>query len=113
MVATGEIATGAFVILRGRVYEALRLCASRNPAAWHNRDKGGRMAGKYWQIEGKYVEYCSCDHGCPCESMAEPTYGDCTGLVAFKIDKGYCEDVRLDDLAVVAAFYFPRAIHHG
>ena len=45
--------------------------------------------------------------------MAEPTYGDCTGLVAFKIDKGYCEDVRLDDLAVVATFYFPRAIHHG
>ena len=71
------------------------------------------MAGKSWQIEAKYVEYCSCDHGCPCESMAEPTYGDCTGLVAFKIDKGYCEDVLFDDLAVVATFYFPWAIHHG
>lgn len=71
------------------------------------------MAGKNWQIEGKYVEYCSCDHGCPCESMADPTYGYCTGLVAFKIDRGYCEDVRLDDLTVVATFYFPRAIHHG
>jgi hypothetical protein len=71
------------------------------------------MAGKNWQIEGRYVEYCSCDHGCPCESMADPTYGFCTGLVAFKIDQGYCEEVRLDDLAVVATFYFPRAIHHG
>ena len=71
------------------------------------------MAGKNWQIEGKYVEYCSCDHGCPCESMADPTYGDCTGLVAFKIDKGHCEDVPLDDLMVAATFYFPRAIHHG
>ena len=71
------------------------------------------MAGKNWQIEGRYVEYCSCDHGCPCESMADPTYGYCTGLVAFKIDKGHCEDVRLDDLAVVGTFYFPRAIHHG
>jgi hypothetical protein len=71
------------------------------------------VAGKNWQIEGKYVEYCSCDQGCPCESMADPTYGSCTGLVAFKIDKGHCEDVRLDDLAVVGAFYFPRAIHHG
>ena len=71
------------------------------------------MAGKNWSIEGKYVEYCSCDHGCPCESMADPTYGDCTGLVAFKIDKGFCEDVPLDDLAVVGTFYFPRAIHHG
>jgi hypothetical protein len=45
--------------------------------------------------------------------MADPTYGLCTGLVAFKIDRGHCEDVRLDDLAVVATFYFPRAIHHG
>jgi len=71
------------------------------------------MAGKNWQIEGRYVEYCSCDHGCPCETMADPTYGSCTGLVAFKIDKGHCEDVRLDDLAVVGTFYFPRALHHG
>jgi len=71
------------------------------------------MAGKQWQIEGKYVEYCSCDLGCPCESMADPTYGYCTGLVAFKIDSGHCEAVRLDDLAVVGTFYFPRAIHHG
>ncbi len=46
------------------------------------------MAGRDWRIEGKYVEYCSCDHGCPCESMADPTQGICTGLVAFKIDKG-------------------------
>ncbi len=71
------------------------------------------MAGKNWQIEGKYVEYCSCDHGCPCESMADPTFGHCTGLVAFKIDQGHCEEVRLDDLTVVATFYVPRAIHHG
>jgi hypothetical protein len=71
------------------------------------------MASKNWRIEGKYVEYCSCDHGCPCEAMADPTYGDCTGLVAFKIDKGSCEDVPLDDLMVVGTFYFPRAIHHG
>ncbi|MGE4048242.1 MAG: DUF1326 domain-containing protein [Acetobacteraceae bacterium] len=66
-----------------------------------------------WQIEAKYVEYCSCDHGCPCETMADPTYGDCTGLVAFKIDKGHCDGIPLDDLAVVGTFYFPRAIHHG
>lgn len=71
------------------------------------------MAKKNWQIEGKYVEYCSCDHGCPCETMADPTYGSCTGLVAFKIDQGYCDSVRLDDLSVVGTFYFPRAIHHG
>ena len=71
------------------------------------------MAGRDWRIEARYVEYCSCDLGCPCESMAEPTIGICTGLVAFKIDKGHCEKVSLDGLAVVGTFYFPRAIHHG
>jgi hypothetical protein len=45
--------------------------------------------------------------------MADPTYGICTGVVAFKIDKGHCEKISLDGLAVVATFYFPRAIHHG
>ena len=71
------------------------------------------MAGRDWSIEGRYVEYCSCDMGCPCESMAPPTKGYCTGAVAFQVDKGHCEGVRLDGMKVVATFYFPRAIHHG
>src|SRR5262249_42696338 len=71
------------------------------------------MAGKNWQIEGRYVEYCSCDLGCPCESMSDPTYGHCTGMVGFKVDKGHCDDIDLSGLVVVATFYFPRAIHHG
>jgi hypothetical protein len=71
------------------------------------------MAGRDWRIEGKYVEYCSCDLGCPCETMADPSRGWCTGLVAFKIDKGHCETVSLDGLAVFGTFYFPRAMHHG
>ncbi len=66
-----------------------------------------------WLIEGKYIEYCSCDLGCPCESMADPTHGHCTGLVGFRIDKGHCDGVKLDGLSVLATFYFPRAIHHG
>src|SRR4051794_12643799 len=45
--------------------------------------------------------------------MADPTYGHCTGLVAFSIDKGFCENVSLDGLIVAGTFYFPRAIHHG
>jgi len=71
------------------------------------------MPGRDWSIEGRYIEYCSCDLGCPCESMAPPTRGYCTGAVGFKIDKGHCDGVSLDGLNVVATFYFPRAIHHG
>jgi len=72
-----------------------------------------KMAGKNWHIEAEYVEFCSCDHGCPCEAMAPPTLGHCEGIVAFKIKKGHCEDVSLDGVTVVATFHFPRAIHHG
>ena len=71
------------------------------------------MAGRDWSIEGRWVEYCSCDLGCPCESMAEPTQGYCTGAVGFIIDKGHCEGVSLDGMKVAATFFFPRAIHHG
>lgn len=71
------------------------------------------MAGRDWSIEGRWVEYCSCDMGCPCESMADPTHGHCTGVVGFIIDKGHCDGVSLDGMKVAATFYFPRAIHHG
>lgn len=71
------------------------------------------MADTQWRLEGKWVEYCNCDFGCPCESMANPTKGYCTGAVAFQIDQGHYGDVSLDGLAVAATFYFPRAIHHG
>ncbi len=71
------------------------------------------MSKQKWFLEGKWLEYCSCGHGCPCEAMAPPTRGHCDGVVAMHIDQGYFGDVRLDDLTVVATFFFPRAIHHG
>ena len=71
------------------------------------------MAGGEWTMEGKYVEYCSCDHGCPCVSMAPPTQGHCEGVVAFHIDRGSCDGVDLSGLTIAATFFFPRAIHHG
>ncbi len=71
------------------------------------------MTDTPWKIEGKWLEYCSCDSGCPCESMAPPTRGHCDGAVAFKIDKGHFGDTDLSGLVVAATFFFPRAIHHG
>jgi len=71
------------------------------------------MAETQWFIKGKWLEYCSCDYGCPCESMATPTRGHCDGVVAMHIDEGHYGDVRLDNIKVVATFFFPRAIHHG
>ena len=71
------------------------------------------MMDTAWRLEGKWLEYCSCDHGCPCESMAPPTQGHCDGVVVFKIDKGHFGDTDLSGLVVAATYFFPRAIHHG
>lgn len=71
------------------------------------------MTGRKWHLEGQFVEYCNCDHGCPCEAMAPPTNGHCEGAVAFKVEEGFCDEVRLDGLTVASTFYFPRAMHHG
>ena len=71
------------------------------------------MTDTPWRIEGQWLEYCSCDAGCPCESMAPPTQGHCDGAVAFKIEKGQFGDTDLSGLVVAATFFFPRAIHHG
>jgi len=47
-----------------------RRCNVRRPMhLWEEID----MA-RDWLIEGKYIEYCSCDLGCPCEAMADPTH---------------------------------------
>ncbi len=70
------------------------------------------MTDTKWHLQGRYVEFCNCDHGCPCEGMAPPTQGHCTGFVAMQVDEGYFGDVRLDGIPIVATFYFPRAMHH-
>jgi len=71
------------------------------------------MTDTRWRLQGKWLEYCSCDPGCPCEAMAEPTQGHCDGAVAFHIDDGHFGEVDLSGLTVAATFFFPRAIHHG
>lgn len=71
------------------------------------------MAETDWYWKGRYLEYCSCDFGCPCEAMAPPTQGHCDGIIGFQIDEGHYGDVDLSGVLVAATFYFPRAIHHG
>jgi hypothetical protein len=70
------------------------------------------MTDTKWFWKGKWLEYCSCDWGCPCESNAPPSRGHCDGAVAMHIDEGYYGDVKLDGITIVATFFFPRALHH-
>ena len=71
------------------------------------------MTDTKWYWKGRYIEYCSCDVGCPCENMAPPTQGHCDGVIGFQIDEGHYGDVNMDGVMVAATYFFPRAIHHG
>ena len=52
------------------------------------------MARIDWYIEGVEVSNCNCDCACPCQfESSRPTYGDCRGFAAVRIDKGHFGDV--------------------
>ena len=50
------------------------------------------MGDVKWFMQGKMLGYCSCDYGCPCEFMVEPSYGHCDGAMAMKVDEGYYDE---------------------
>lgn len=66
-----------------------------------------------WLIKMDYVETCNCDFGCPCNFSGFPTYGFCRALTLYHIREGNYGDVNLDNLDVVYAASWPKAIHDG
>lgn len=60
-----------------------------------------------WKLNGTYFEACNCEAACPCIFLSDPTEGDCTALVAWHIDEGNFDAVRLDDLNVALAVHSP------
>jgi hypothetical protein len=66
-----------------------------------------------WSFEADFIQACSCDYGCPCEFSAPPTTGFCEGMVAWRINTGKFDDVKLDGLGLALAVRWPKAIHEG
>ncbi|NOJ27375.1 MAG: hypothetical protein DA330_05125 [Nitrososphaera sp.] len=66
-----------------------------------------------WNMKSDYVETCNCDYGCPCNFNGFPTYGFCRALVLYHIREGHYGDVRLDNIDVIYAASWPKAIHEG
>jgi hypothetical protein len=59
----------------------------------------GAMAEPRWTIKGEYMESCNCDYLCPCiytNPQGPVTYDHCTALMAYRIDDGRFEEIRLD-----------------
>lgn len=64
-----------------------------------------------WQVQGTYLESCSCDAICPCITLSAPTRGDCRALVAWQIDGGHDGGVKLDGLNVALLVHAPGKMH--
>jgi hypothetical protein len=64
-----------------------------------------------WQVQGTYMESCSCDAICPCITLSAPTHGDCRALVAWQIEKGRDGGVGLDGLNLALLVHAPGKMH--
>lgn len=71
------------------------------------------MATLKWSITAKHFVNCNCDYGCPCQFNALPTDRSCRAVVAWDIESGHYEDVRLDGLRGVNTYSWPGAVHQG
>jgi hypothetical protein len=66
-----------------------------------------------WQLKGRVLIACNCDHGCPCNFNARPTHGQCEGGWTWHVEQGRHGDVALDGLNVSLMCWWPAAIHEG
>ncbi len=66
-----------------------------------------------WNMDGTWINSCSCDSGCPCLFYADPTEGYCKSLDGFHITKGNYGNVSLDGLNVVMAGHSPKNFWKG
>jgi hypothetical protein len=69
-----------------------------------------------WQLEGRYVENCSCDVICPCtwSNLSRPaTNEDCRAVLAFRVERGVVEGVDVAGRTVVLAILTPKLMVDG
>lgn len=69
-----------------------------------------------WSLSGEYFETCNCDYLCPCVSTnlaAPPTKGDCKVALAFHVEQGHYDGVKLDGLNFIVVAMTPGPMIEG
>jgi len=66
-----------------------------------------------WNLSGDWFDVCNCNIPCPCIFAQAPSYGDCDGVLAYRIKKGRYGEISLDGLNVLALSYFKGNIWAG
>ena len=66
-----------------------------------------------WRMTGIYFKSCSCNPGCPCDFMSEPTHHECEGILGMAVDQGTFDGVSLDGVKWAVAYHWPGPLHEG
>src|SRR5262249_36206734 len=106
----------------GRVTSATRpgrsaIDAARSPRAQSPEipDGATEEESMAWNIEGSYVETCSCDLICPCNATMDhgATYDYCRVVLVFSIRTGEIEGTDVSGLNVAAIADTPKVMTEG
>ena len=56
-----------------------------------------------WNVAGRYMETCNCDFLCPCPTsgLEKSTHGNCVFAMAFDVDRGSFDGIKLDGLKFI------------
>jgi hypothetical protein len=66
-----------------------------------------------YQLEGRFLEVCSCNALCPCWLGDDPDGGTCDGFIAYNIEKGTVNGVNVSGLSFVIVTHIPGNILKG
>jgi hypothetical protein len=68
-----------------------------------------------WQLEGSYVETCSCELICPCNATFDhgATYDYCRVVLVFKLESGDIEGTDVGGLTVAVIADTPKVMTEG
>ena len=68
-----------------------------------------------WNVSGRYMETCNCDFLCPCPTtgLAKSTHGHCIFAMAFDVERGTFDGLRLDGLKFVVVGSTPGNMVDG
>ena len=64
-----------------------------------------------WHVRGTYLESCNCEVICPCRTIGgvpggRSTYGECYGVLTWRIDEGRVDDLNIGGLAVALVYRY-------
>jgi hypothetical protein len=63
-----------------------------------------------YEIEGRLLEVCTCNVLCPCWVGEDPDFKTCDTTIAWGIDKGTIDGVRVDGLVLAVSAHIPKNI---